>query len=145
MERVKNGDTVQVHYTGKFDSGEIFDTSENREPLEFTIGLRQVIEGFEEAVVGMSPGDEKTTKVPANKAYGPHVEEKVVALSRDEFPENIKPEVGQRLRAREPGAEEVSLTVIEVSESTVTLDGNHPLAGKDIIFEIQLESIQKIA
>lgn len=145
MEQAKNGDTVTVHYTGKLDSGQVFDTSKDREPVEFTIGQGQVIEGFEEAVVGMSPGEEKTTKVSADKAFGPRVADKVVSLSRDQFPDNVEPEVGQRLRASQPGGKEVSVTVVDVSESTVTLDANHPLAGKDIVFEIQLEAIQGIA
>lgn len=145
MEQVKNGDTVRVHYTGKLDSGEVVDTSKDREPFEFTLGQEEVIKGLEEAVVGMSPGETKTAKVPAEKAYGPHSEEKVVRLGRDEIPETIEPEVGKRLHAMEPSGKEISVTIVDVSESTVTVDANHPLAGQDLVFDIELKAIQKVA
>lgn len=141
MEEAKNGDTVKVHYTGKLEDGTIFDSSANREPLQFKIGEGKIIEGFEKAVVGMNPGDEKTTKVSSDKAYGPHRNELVVAIPRKQFPEHLKPEVGQQLQMRQRDGRTSIVTVADVSESTVTIDANHPLAGKDLTFDIKLLDI----
>ncbi|MHC1585063.1 MAG: FKBP-type peptidyl-prolyl cis-trans isomerase [Candidatus Syntropharchaeia archaeon] len=141
MAQAKIGDTVKVHYTGKLEDGTVFDTSIDREPLQFTIGERQIIPGFEEAVVGMSPGESKTTKIPSDKAYGPHHRELVVVVNRSQFPENFEPVVGEQLEIRQPGGHPILVMVTEVSESTVTLDANHPLAGKDLTFEIELVEI----
>ncbi|HID96064.1 MAG TPA: peptidylprolyl isomerase [Candidatus Latescibacteria bacterium] len=141
MAQAKNGDTVKVHYTGKLEDGTVFDTSINRDPLQFTIGGGQLIPGFEQAVVGMNPGESKTAKVPADKAYGPHLEEMVLVVDRNQFPVDLKPEVGQQLQSRQPDGRTFVVTVTDVSESSVTLDANHPLAGKDLIFDIQLIEI----
>jgi len=141
MAQAKPGDTVKVHYTGKLEDGTAFDTSIGYDPLQFTIGENQVISGFEDAVVGMNPGESKTVKVPADKAYGPHREEMVVEVSRNQLPADLKPEVGQQLQSRQPSGRTIVVTVMKVSESSVTLDGNHPMAGKDLTFDIQLVEI----
>ena len=141
MAQAKNGDTVKVHYTGKLEDGTVFDTSINRDPLQFTIGENQVIPGFEQAVVGMNPGESKTTKVPADKAYGPHHKEMVIVVDRNQFPANLEPKVGQQLQIRQADGRAIVVTVTDVSESSVTLDANHPLAGKDLTFDIQLIEI----
>ena len=141
MAQAKHGDTVKVHYTGKLEDGTVFDTSINRDPLQFTIGEGQIIPGFEQAVVGMNPGESKTTKVPADKAYGPHYKERVLAADRNQFPVDLKPEVGQKLQIRRTDGQTSEVTVTDVSESSVTLDANHPLAGKDLTFDIQLIEI----
>jgi len=141
MAQAKTGDTVKVHYTGKLDDGTVFDTSANREPLQFTIGEGQLIPDFEQSVVGMNPGESKTIQIPSDNAYGPHHEEMVMVVDRKEFPENLEPTVDQRLQVRQQDGQEFAVTVIAVSETQVTLDGNHPLAGKDLSFDIQLTEI----
>jgi len=138
MAQAKHGDTVKVHYTGKLEDGTVFDTSINRDPLQFTIGEGQIIPGFEQAVVGMNPGESKTTKVPADKAYGSHHKEKVLVVDRNQLPVDLKPEVGQKLQIRRTDGQIIIVTVTAVSESSVTLDANHPLAGKDLAFDIHL-------
>ena len=141
MAQAKNGDTVKVHYTGKLDDGSVFDTSADREPLQFTIGEGQIIPDFEKAIIGMNPGDTKNIQIPSDNAYGPHDEERVMVVDRSEFPEDLKPEVDQRLQVRQSDGQVFAVTVTDVSESKVTLDGNHPLAGKDLTFDIQLTEI----
>ena len=141
MAQVKHGDTVKIHYTGKFEDGRVFDTSVGREPLEFTVGANQVIPGFEKGIVGMNQDESRTITIPPDEAYGPHHREMVLDIPRNEFPPNIQPEVGQQLELQQPNGQAVIVMVIEVSESCVTLDGNHPLAGKDLIFDIQLIEI----
>jgi len=141
MAQAKNGDTVKVHYTGKLEDGSIFDSSIDRNPLEFTIGESQVIPGFEQAVVGMDLNETETVKIPEDKAYGPHREELVAEVDRSQLPADMKPEVGQQLQGRQSDGQVVVATVIAVSESNVTLDANHPLAGKALTFEIQLVAI----
>lgn len=141
MAQAKRGDTVRVHYTGKLDDGTVFDTSLNRDPLQFTIGEGDVIPGFEEAVIGMNPGETKTARVPADDAYGPHREEMVLVVERDQFPTYLHPKVGQQLQIRQGDGEPIVVMVTDVTESSVTLDANHPLAGKDLTFDIQLLEI----
>jgi len=138
MSKAKSGDTVKVHYTGKLDDGTIFDSSEGKEPLEFTINAGQVIPGFEEGVIGMEVGEIKTITVPSDKGYGPHREDMVVVLDMDKFPDNIQPEVGQYLEVNQPNGQKILVEVTDISEGKVTLDANHPLAGKNLTFEIQL-------
>jgi len=141
MVQAKGGDTVKVHYTGKLDDGTIFDSSKDRDPLQFIIGEGRVIPGFEQAVVGMNPGESKTATVAANEAYGPHLKEMVVVVDRKEIPEHLEPKVGQQLEIRQEDDRTIVVTVSDVSESSVTLDANHPLAGKDLTFDIQLIEI----
>jgi len=141
MTQAKHGDTVKVHYTGKLEDGTVFDSSIKHDPLQFTISEGKLIQGFEQAVVGMNPGESKTTKVPADKAYGPHREEMVLEVDRKEFPEHLKPKVGEQLQVRHAEGQTIVVMVTDVSESSVTLDANHPLAGKDLTFDIQLIEI----
>ena len=141
MSKAKNGDKVKVHYTGKFEDGEVFDSSLEREPLEFTIGKGQVISGFEQAVEGMSPGETKTTDIPPEKAYGPRHEEMVTEVEKNRFPADMDPQVGQRLQLRQVDGKTIRVTITNVSESMVTLDANHPLAGKNLTFDIKLVEI----
>ncbi len=138
---VQEGDAVRIHYTGKLDDGTVFDSSEGRDPLQFIVGDGQVISGFEEAVIGMEPGESKTVKIPADKAYGPYDKEKVGVIDRSQFPADTELEVGQQLTVRPPSGEMITATVIDVSETSVTVDANHHLAGKDLTFEIELVEI----
>lgn len=141
MAQAKTGDTVKVHYTGKLDDGTIFDTSVQREPLQFTIGEGQLIADFEQAVVGMNPGESKIIQIPAHKAYGPHREEMVLVVDRNQFPDDVEPKVDQQLQVQQASGETFVVKVTDVSESSVTLDANHPLAGKDLTFDINLTEI----
>lgn len=141
MSKVKEGDKVRVHYTGKLDDGKVFDTSVKRDPLEFTLGSKQLIPGFEEAVLGMSPGDKKEVKIPKEKAYGPYVDDMVMKVGKDKLPENLTPEVGQQLEIRQPNGQAMIVKITDVADSEITIDANHPLAGKDLTFEIELMEI----
>lgn len=136
-----SGDTVRVHYTGTLTDGTRFDSSEGREPLEFTLGQGQVIPGFDAGVKGMEPGDTKTIQIPAEEAYGPRREEMVLQVSPDQFPEEMSPAVGQQLQLQQPDGQAVVVRVAEVSDEGVTLDANHPLAGEDLNFELTLDEI----
>ncbi|MBN1917246.1 MAG: peptidylprolyl isomerase [Verrucomicrobia bacterium] len=136
-----HGDTVKIHYTGMLIDGTVFDSSRDGEPLEFTLGSGQVIEGFEQAVLGMSPGESKTATIPAAEAYGPRYEEMVVTVERGQLPDELDPQVGQRLRVEQGEGEALIVTVVEASGSNVTLDGNHPLAGLDLTFALELVEI----
>lgn len=141
MAQAKDGDKVKVHYKGTLRDGTPFDSSEGSEPLEFTIGRREVIPGFEEAIIGMSPGDTKNVTLPAEDGYGPYVEDMVVVIDRRQFPEGFDPEVGQQLQVQQEDGGAIIVTVTEVGDEDVTLDGNHPLAGQDLTFDIELVAI----
>ncbi len=145
MAQAKEGDTVRVHYTGKLGDGTVFDTSDESEPLEFTIGKGQIIPGFEQAVVGMKPGETKTTTIPPEEAYGSRREDMTLTVDRGQFPEEIKPEPGQQLQIQQPDGRAAIVVVSGVSESTVTLDANHPLAGQPLTFEIRLVDVVSAA
>lgn len=140
MAQAKQGDTVKVHYTGRLDNGNVFDTSADRDPLEFTIGAGQVIPGFDQLVTGLSPGESKTEKIVAEQAYGPHLKEMEVEVPREEIPETMKPKVGDLYQLQGNG-QTFRVRVTSVSETSVTMDGNHPLAGKDLTFEVSLVEI----
>ncbi|MEB3828148.1 FKBP-type peptidyl-prolyl cis-trans isomerase [Phormidium sp. CCY1219] len=141
MSQAKQGDIVKVHYTGKLSDGTVFDSSTERGPLEFTLGEGQLIPGFEQAVIGMAPGEEKTEQIPADRAYGPRREDMVVQVERDRIPQNIPLEVGQRLQIQQAPDQVIPVTVTNISDSQVTLDANPPLAGQDLTFDIQLVEI----
>lgn len=149
MVKAKKGDKVKVHYTGRFEGGDIFDSSECDEhgcecgagPLEFTIGEGEVIPGFEKAVIGMKVGDAKTLTIPADDAYGKRKEEMVVTIERSDVPEDITPEVGMRLEVAQDDEHAFPVMISEVSETHVTLDANHPLAGMDLTFDLKLVEI----
>jgi peptidylprolyl isomerase len=140
MAHAKNGDTVRVHYTGRLEDGEVFDSSHGRQPLEFTIGSGQVIAGFDQAVSGMETGAERTVTIPAEQAYGERRPELVLHVDREHFPDHLEPNVGQQLEMSR-GDDSFVVTVAEVGEGQVTLDANHPLAGKDLIFDLELVEI----
>jgi peptidylprolyl isomerase len=141
MAPAKDGDTVKVHYTGTLDDGTVFDSSAEREPLEFTIGGGNIIPGFEKAVVGMSPDETTTVKVPAAEAYGARQEELAVEVDRSEFGDDAALAVGQRFQVHRPDGDDLVVTVTAVGDEKVTLDGNHPLAGEDLSFEITLVAV----
>ena len=141
MAQAKSGDTVRVHYTGKLDDGTVFDSSVDRDPLELTIGGDRLIPGFEQAVVGMNPGESKTVEIPADEAFGPYREELVTVVERSRLPMDLVPEVGQKLNLTDVGGRTTVVTVTEVSESSITMDTNHPLAGEDVTFDIELVQI----
>lgn len=138
MAPVKAGDTVRVHYTGRLEDGTVFDSSENREPLEFTVGSGEVIPGFDQAVTGMEPGETKSAVIPPEQAYGPRRDELVVTVDRDRLPQGIEPRVGQRLAVQQQDGRQFQVTVTKVSDDTITLDANHQLAGEKLTFELEL-------
>lgn len=141
MAQAQAGDTVRVHYTGRLTDGTVFDSSQGRDPLEFTLGEGQVIPGFDEAVSGMAPGDERTITIPADQAYGPRRDDLVFPVPREQFPAELEPEVGQQLQMSQ-GNQVAIVTVREVSPEAVTLDANHPLAGSDLTFDLELVEIR---
>ena len=141
MQQVKKGDTVKVHYHGKLTNGETFDSSEGKEPLEFKVGEGSVIKGFDEGVMGMQIGDKKTIQVPVEDAYGPKNEEMLIEFPKDRFPSDMNPEVGMPLTMSNGSGQNFRVTIIEVKDDSVILDANHPLAGEELIFDIELVSI----
>lgn len=141
MAQAKSGDTVKVHYIGKLDDGTVFDSSENREPLEFTLGSGSIIPGFERAVLGMSLGESKTEIIPTDDAYGPHLDEMVVVVDRQQMPPEIEPQIGQQLQLQQQDGQVLPVIITDVSDGSVTLDANHPLAGEALTFDIQLVEI----
>ena len=141
MVPAKLGDTVIVHYTGKLEDGTEFDSSVGKEPLQFRLGEGEVIPGFEAAVVGMAPGESKTQLIPADEAYGPHMEDMVIAVDRQQIPPDMPVELGIQLQLQDPSGQVIPVTVVEVGEDAVVLDANHPLAGEDLTFEIQLVAV----
>lgn len=141
MSGAKTGDVVTVHYRGTLDGGEEFDSSHDREPLSVTIGDGRLIPAFEDALIGMGPGDTRTVKIAAADAYGPYRDELVQQVPRAEIPAEVQLEVGGRVRAMSDGGQQVVLTVIEVADQHVTLDANHPLAGQDLTFELTIVAI----
>ena len=140
MAEAKNGDTVRIHYTGTLDDGSVFDSSDGQEPLEFTLGSGEVIPGFEAAIQGMQPGQKKEVTIGSGDAYGAHRSDWVLVIGREDFPDHIEPEVGQQLQLSQ-GGQSFVVTVTDVTDASVTLDANHPLAGKDLKFELELVEI----
>lgn len=141
MTQAKLGDTVQVHYTGRLDNETIFDSSRERQPLVYTIGKGQVIDGFDEVVLGMTVGETRKTRILPEKAYGPHLPEMVMEVERRHFPPEIVPELGLKIQLGSPSGEPVMVTITSISGDIVTLDANPPLAGKVLNFEIELIGI----
>lgn len=142
MALAKVGDTVLVDYTGKLTDGTIFDCSDAHGPLEFTIGDEQIIPGFENAVVGLSPGESRTVTIPSDQAYGPYRTEMTMEVSQDQFPEDLEPEVGRQLQVQQEKMPPIVVTITKVDDGKVTLDANHPLAGQDLTFDIKLDKIK---
>lgn len=141
MQQVKNGDTVRVHYHGKLTNGTTFDSSEGRDPLEFKVGEGQVIKGFDDALVDMQVGDKKTVNIPVDQAYGQRNDDMMMEYPKSEFPADMNPEVGLQLHMSDNTGNVFPVVIAEVKEETVLLDANHPLAGEDLIFDIELVSI----
>lgn len=140
-QTVKNGDTVKVHYTGRFEDGVVFDSSEGRDPLEFTVGAGMLIRGFEDALIGMAPGEKKTVRVGPQDAYGDYDDNLVLTMPLDRVPEDITPEVGMELQLISQSGQKLPVVVKEVQEEAIILDANHPLAGKVLVFDIELLEI----
>lgn len=136
----KSGDKVRVHYTGTLEDGQVFDSSRGREPIEFEVGSGEVIPGFDDAVTGLEAGQSRSVTIPAERAYGPHRAENVLTVERTQLPEDIVPEVGQQLQMSQ-GEQSFHVTIADVTEEAVVLDGNHPLAGRDLTFELELVEI----
>ncbi|EAV40317.1 FKBP-type peptidyl-prolyl cis-trans isomerase [Roseibium aggregatum] len=141
MTEAKSGDTVRLHYKGTLDDGSVFDSSEGRDPLEFTVGSGQIIPGLDQAIPGMKVGDEKTVRIEPDNAYGAHNPGARQAVPRTNIPANIPLEVGLQLQAQTENGQMMTVTVVEISENEVVLDANHPLAGQALTFEIQLTAI----
>lgn len=141
MSQAKTGDAVKIHYTGTLDNGTQFDSSAGREPLAFELGSGQVIPGFDKAVDGMTVGESKTVNIDAEDAYGPHHSQMVQEVPRSALPEDMEPVEGMGLQAEGPDGQVVNLVVTSVQDDSITVDGNHPLAGKALNFDIELVSI----
>ncbi len=141
MSQAKAGDTVRINYTGTLKNGETFDSSDGSDPLEFVVGSGQIIPGLDAAIPGMAVGDKKTVEVPCDQAYGVSNPAARQAVPRSEIPENIPLDPGTQLQMQTPQGQVVQVTVTEVTEEEVTLDANHPLAGKDLIFAIEIMGI----
>ena len=141
MTTAKSGDTVRIHYTGTLNDGTEFDSSSGRDPLEFALGGGQVIPGFDKAVDGMTVGENKTVTIPPGEAYGERHEQLVQEVPKSALPEEIDPAVGMHLQSRSPEGQVMNLVVTEVAEASITVDGNHPLAGQALTFDIELVEI----
>ncbi|MEJ2257738.1 MAG: peptidylprolyl isomerase [Woeseiaceae bacterium] len=141
MTQAKSGDTVRIHYKGTLDDGTEFDSSAGRDPLEFSLGEGQVIPGFDNAVDGMAVGESKTVTIPAEEAYGERHDQLVQEVPKDALPDEIDPAVGMHLQSRSPEGQVMNLVVTDVADESITVDGNHPLAGKSLTFDIELVEI----
>jgi FKBP-type peptidyl-prolyl cis-trans isomerase 2 len=142
MQQVKNGDTVKVHYHGKLNDGTTFDSSDGRDPLEFEVGSGMVIPGFDEGVIGMSVGEKRTINIPAEEAYGEMEEERIFEFPIDRFPPDMKPEEGMALNMSNGQGEYIPVVISEVRDDVVVLNANHPLAGKDLVFDVEVMDIK---
>ncbi|MCG8342600.1 MAG: peptidylprolyl isomerase [Chlorobiales bacterium] len=141
MPEAKQGDTVKVHYTGKLDDGSIFDTSAEREPLEFTVGAGTVIPGFEQAVIGLQPGESRETTIDATNAYGQRSSDLVTEVKREQLPQDLEVSVGQQLQVSMANGQTAVVMVTDITDTSIIIDANHPLAGQDLTFSIELVEI----
>ena len=141
MQQAKKGDTVRVHYTGKLTTGEQFDSSAGREPLEFEVGAGMMIKGFDDAVVGMAIGDKKTINIQRNEAYGERNEQMIIEFPRSNFPDDMDPEIGMQLMMNNSAGQQFPVTITEGQDEIVVLDANHMLAGKELVFDIEMVEI----
>jgi len=141
MQKVKSGDKVKVHYHGRLTNGQTFDKSEGREPLEFEVGSGMVIKGFDDGVAGMSVGDKKTISIPFNEAYGPKNPDMIIDMPKDRFPKDIELEIGLPLAMSDGQGQQFEVIVTQLKDDFVVLDANHPLAGQDLIFDLELVEI----
>lgn len=142
MQQAKKGDKVKVHYHGKLTTGETFDSSEGRDPLPFEIGSGMVIKGFDDGVTGMAVGDKKTITIPAEEAYGPVNPDMIIEMPKDRLPQDMEVEVGMPLVMSDPQGQQFQVTVKEITDDNIVLDANHPLAGKDLVFDLELVEIE---
>ena len=138
MSKAKDGDTVKVHYTGTLENGEVFDTSQEREPVEFQLGQGQLIPGFEKAVIGMSEGDSTKVDIPSDEAYGEVRDDLVINVPKDQLPDDVEPKIGMQLQVNQQNGQPIPVRITEIKNEELILDANHPLAGKDLTFEIEL-------
>lgn len=145
MTKAKSGDTVRIHYTGTLTDGTTFDSSEGRQPLEFTLGSGQIIKGLDAKVEGMEIGEKDKVTIPAAEAYGPHDPQNVQQVPRNQIPPEVEVQPGTQLQARTQDGNTINLTVVEASPEEVTVDANHPLAGKDLVFDVELVEIVQAA
>jgi FKBP-type peptidyl-prolyl cis-trans isomerase 2 len=141
MQQVKKGDKVKVHYHGRLTTGETFDKSEGREPLEFEVGSGMVIKGFDDGVTGMVVGDKKTINIPFDEAYGPRNPEMIIEMPKDRFPKDMEIEIGMPLGMSDGQGQQFQVVVAEIKDDVVILDANHPLAGQDLVFDLELVAI----
>ena len=136
--KIQNGDTILVNYTGKFEDGEVFDSSQGRSPLKFTVGSGQLIKGFDEAVLGLSEGDKKTVTIPADEAYGEHREDHIFDMPKSQIPEGMKLEAGMAVELMDQDQNPIPAVCTEILDDVIRLDVNHPLAGKTLVFDIEI-------
>jgi len=141
-QQAKKGDKVKVHYHGRLTDGTTFDSSQGRQPLEFEVGSGMVIKGFDDGVTGMAVGDKKTVSIPPDEAYGPRQEEMVIEFPIINFPPDIKPEIGMTLQMHSENGQELPVVITAINEESITLDANHPLAGQELVFDLELVDIK---
>lgn len=141
MAKAKMGDKVKVHYNGLLEDGTEFDTSREKDPLEFTLGEQTVIAGFEDSVIGMEVGEKKSISIPPEQAYGEMRENLIVEVARTQLPQDVEPKVGMMLQASSPDGDSTQVTIVAVKDDTITIDGNHPLAGQQLKFDLELVEI----
>ena len=141
MQQAKKGDKVKVHYNGRLSNGETFDTSAGREPLEFEVGSGMVIKGFDDGITGMGVGEKKTINIPVEEAYGPRSEDMLIEFPKDRFPADMQIEEGMQLMMSNGAGQNIPVVITELKENSVMLDANHPLAGEELIFDIELMEI----
>lgn len=141
MTQAKSGDTIRIHYRGTLASGEVFDSSEGRDPLEFTLGSGMIIKGLDDAIYGMIVGEKKVANIPCADAYGEVHPQARQAVPRSEFPDDIPAEVGTQLQMQSPEGQVIPVKIVEVTETEITLDANHPLAGEDLTFDFEITGI----
>jgi peptidylprolyl isomerase len=141
MSKATSGDVVHVHYTGRLNDESVFDTSDGREPLSFQLGQGQVVPGFEKAVSGMELGEKKTVTIPSDEAYGPRIEQLTFTAPRDNLPDGYDPQVGEMMRLETRDGRQMDVVITDATEEAVKMDGNHPLAGEDLTFDIELVKI----
>jgi peptidylprolyl isomerase len=142
MQEAKSGNQVKVHYHGRLHDGTTFDSSEGRSPLEFEVGAGQVIKGFDDGVLGMKEGDKRTIHIPVEEAYGEKSADMIIEFPKDQFPPDMKPEVGMQLNLRGQDGRNFPVVISDIKDDLIVLDGNHPLAGKDLIFDIEMVEIK---
>ena len=145
MSQVKANNTVKVHYTGKLADGQVFDTSEGKEPIEFVLGQGRLIPGFEEGLIDMKVNEKKTISIAKEEAYGEVNEQLIQEIDKANLPQDMEPKVGMGLVSKSPEGQEMNLMIIEVKDASVVIDGNHPLAGRDLIFDLEVVEIKETA